>query len=194
MTNDAASHAMLSAALGGLLSLGATGGCVFSVSETGSDTSGAGPTTTGATSTTAASTTSTGGAGGAGGATGATSTSSDASSTTASTVSASSSTVGTATASTGTGTTNPHTPIPNTACPDGILPNPMVLTTTYGPITQPEFEAMCADAGGIFEIQPLCGGSNACRGFAYDAEPQILTQHSCQHTNTCAGYNCVVCD
>jgi hypothetical protein len=70
----------------------------------------------------------------------------------------------------------------------------MVTMTTSGLITEADFHAMCDQAGGIFEIQPVCGGSNACRGFAYDAGPQILTQHTCQHTNSCAGYNCVVCD
>jgi hypothetical protein len=70
----------------------------------------------------------------------------------------------------------------------------MVTMTTYVSLTQADFQAMCDQRNGIFEIQPLCGGSNACRGFAYDSEPQILTEHSCQHTNSCAGYNCVVCN
>lgn len=190
---------MLTAALGGLLSFG-TASCVFSVVDRDDDPTG----TTSTTGSPSGSTATTGGAGGAtsssgtsgeGGA-GATSTSvssTDASSSasTSDTVAASSSV---SAASTGTGATNPHTPIPDTACADGIIPNPMVTLTTVGPITQPEFEALCADAGGIFEIQPVCGGSNACRGFAYDSGSQTYTEHSCQHTNTCAGYNCVDCD
>lgn len=185
-----ASKAMLTAALGGLLSFGVTS-CVFSVAERDdgpevTSTTNAATTTTGSTSTSS-------GMGGAPSTSSATSTSTDAATTTS--VSASGTTVsGTATASTGTGSTNPHTPIPNIACMDGIVPNPMITLSTVVGITQAQFEAMCSEANGIFEIQPLCGGSNACRGFTYDTGSMTYTEHTCQHTNTCAGYNCVVCD
>jgi hypothetical protein len=89
--------------------------------------------------------------------------------------------------------TNPHTPIPATKCASGQVPNPAVTSTAVGALTQDEFAMRCAAQNGIFEIQPLCGGSNSCRGMSYDAGSETLTEHSCQATNTCAGYSCVVC-
>jgi hypothetical protein len=88
---------------------------------------------------------------------------------------------------------NPHTPIPATKCASGQVPNPKVTSTVVGALTQDEFASRCAALNGIFEIQPLCGGSNSCRGMSYDSGSQTLTEHSCQATNTCAGYSCVVC-
>lgn len=88
---------------------------------------------------------------------------------------------------------NPHTPIPATKCASGQVPNPEVTSTVVGALTQDEFASRCAALNGIFEIQPLCGGSNSCRGMSYDSGSQTLTEHSCQATNTCAGYSCVVC-
>ena len=88
---------------------------------------------------------------------------------------------------------NPHTPIPATMCASGRVPNPKVTSTVAGALTQDEFALRCAAENGIFEIQPLCGGSNSCRGMSYDSGSQTLTEHSCQATNTCAGYSCVVC-
>jgi hypothetical protein len=88
---------------------------------------------------------------------------------------------------------NPHTPIPATKCESGRVPNPQVTSTVVGALTQDEFASRCAALNGIFEIQPLCGGSNSCRGMSYDSDSQALTEHSCQATNTCAGYSCVVC-
>ena len=61
-------------------------------------------------------------------------------------------------------------------------------------LTEEEFRDICTEAGGILEIQPLCGGSNACRGIAYDSGTHVLTEHTCKATNTCSGWNCVVCD
>jgi len=89
--------------------------------------------------------------------------------------------------------TNPHTPIPATKCESGRVPNPKVTSTMVGALTQDEFASRCAAQNGTFEIQPLCGGSNSCRGMSYDSDAQTLTEHSCQATNTCAGYSCVVC-
>lgn len=88
---------------------------------------------------------------------------------------------------------NPHTPIPSTKCASGQVPNPAVTSTVVGALTQDAFAALCAARNGIFEIQPLCGGSNSCRGMSYDSGTQTLIEHSCQATNTCAGYSCVVC-
>jgi len=88
---------------------------------------------------------------------------------------------------------NPHTPIPATKCETGRVPNPQVTSTVVGALSQDEFASRCAALNGIFEIQPLCGGSNSCRGMSYDSGSQTLTEHSCQATNTCSGYSCVVC-
>jgi hypothetical protein len=88
---------------------------------------------------------------------------------------------------------NPHTPIPATKCASGQVPNPAVTSTVVGAVTQDAFAAQCAAQNGIFEIQPLCSGSNSCRGMSYDSGTQTLTEHSCQATNTCAGFSCVVC-
>lgn len=89
--------------------------------------------------------------------------------------------------------TNPHTPIPATKCESGQVAHPGVTSTALVALTQEEFASRCAERNGIFEIQPLCGGANSCRGLSYDSDSQTLTEHSCQATNTCAGYSCVVC-
>ena len=86
------------------------------------------------------------------------------------------------------------TPVPNTQCSGGYSDDPTVTQKTVAAVTQSDFEAQCAAKNGIFEIQPHCGGSNACRGMSYDSETQTLTEHSCRQTNTCGGFSCVVCD
>jgi hypothetical protein len=60
-------------------------------------------------------------------------------------------------------------------------------------LTQQQFEDMCSARDGIFEIQPHCGGSNACRGFSYDSGTLTLTEHTCRATNQCGGWSCVIC-
>ena len=72
--------------------------------------------------------------------------------------------------------------------------NPQVLSREIATMTQDDFTAACAAKNGIFEIQPNCGGSNACRGMSYDSNTATYTEHSCRATNTCAGMSCVVCD
>lgn len=188
------SKAILTAALGGLLCLSA---CVDeTINPLTGGTGGAGGATTAAQTTADATVASSSDASTSVSVTSVGSTS-VASTTVASTSVSSSESVSASSSSdaaTSTGSsTNPHTPIPNTACPDGQVPNPMVTMTTVVVLTQQEFHDMCDAAGGIFEIQPLCGSSNACRGFAYDNHTQDLTEHTCQATNTCSGYNCVVC-
>jgi hypothetical protein len=61
-------------------------------------------------------------------------------------------------------------------------------------MTQDVFTSQCNARHGLFEVQPHCGGSNACRGMSYDSETKTLTEHSCRATNTCAGFSCVICD
>jgi hypothetical protein len=179
---DEASKAMLAAALGGLLGLGGAG-CVPKW-EGGTTGSSAGGASTASSSNNGGSTSdggsATGGGGSGAGGNGA---------------------GGSTTASGGGGDgggggtpTNPHTPIPNTECASGQVPNPMVTSSTMMVMTEQQFKDLCSQHMGIFEVQPLCGGSNACRGIAYDSGTGILTEHTCKGTNTCAGYNCVICN
>ncbi len=60
-------------------------------------------------------------------------------------------------------------------------------------MTQAQFQSLCLSNGGTFEIMPHCGGFNTCMGFSYDAGSQVLSQHTCRGLNTCGGYSCVVC-
>ncbi|HEY4119230.1 MAG TPA: hypothetical protein VGM56_15290 [Byssovorax sp.] len=84
-------------------------------------------------------------------------------------------------------------PLPDTACPSGVSPDPAVTSSATQSLTQQQFQTMCSARGGVFEIQPHCGGSNACRGFSYDSDTQTLTEHTCRATNQCSGYSCVIC-
>jgi hypothetical protein len=188
-----ASTAMLSAALAGFMCIG-SGACI---GDEALDPLGGGSSTGAGIGGAASSAHASGGTEASATASGSTSDGSSASSSVASTASVSASSSASSSAmtssSTGSQSSNPHTPIPDTACPSGISPTPMVTSTMLGMLTEQQFHDMCDQAGGIFEIQPLCGGSNACRGFAYDSGQTRLTEHTCQGTNTCAGYNCVVC-
>ncbi len=85
------------------------------------------------------------------------------------------------------------TPQPATTCSDQ-RPDPHVVQKTTVDESEDDFKSACAARNGIFEIQPGCGGSNACRGMSYDSDAHTLIEHTCRATNTCAGYSCVVCD
>jgi hypothetical protein len=95
--------------------------------------------------------------------------------------------------STGTAA-NADTPVPDTTCDGGVLPNRQITSSTVAALTLDQFTAQCQALSGILEIQPHCGGSNACRGMSYDSETQTLTEHTCRMLNSCAGFSCVVCD
>jgi hypothetical protein len=89
---------------------------------------------------------------------------------------------------------NPDTPVPDTTCDGGVVPNPQITSATVvAGLTLDQFTAQCQTVSGILEIQPHCGGSNACRGMSYDSATQTLTQHTCRGMNSCAGFSCVVC-
>ena len=90
--------------------------------------------------------------------------------------------------------TNEDSPIPNTQCPT-MDANPSVTSiTAVNDETQDVFQSQCAAKNGIFEVQPQCGGANACKGMSYDSKTETMMEHTCRATNTCAGYSCVVCD
>jgi hypothetical protein len=97
--------------------------------------------------------------------------------------------------STSTPEVNEDTPSPATTCSNRASDNPTISSSTVDPsLTQDKFSSECTAQNGIMEIQPHCGGSNACRGMSYDNAKQLLTEHNCRAVNTCAGYSCVICD
>jgi len=80
-------------------------------------------------------------------------------------------------------------------CDGGVVPDAGVTSGTVVPgLTRGDFTTKCDDLHGVVEIQPHCGGLNACRGMSYDTNTQVLTMHTCRGTNSCAGYTCVICD
>jgi hypothetical protein len=61
-------------------------------------------------------------------------------------------------------------------------------------MTEDEFEALCDQRGGTVEVMPHCGGFATAKGFSYDSTTQLLSEHTCQGANTCAGWNCAIPD
>ncbi len=61
-------------------------------------------------------------------------------------------------------------------------------------ITKESFEESCMQVAGKIEVHPSCGGANSCKGFSYDTDTLVYTEHTCQGLNTCTGYSCVVPD
>lgn len=55
-----------------------------------------------------------------------------------------------------------------------------------------DFTVMCDEAHGTVEIHPSCGGAVSGKGFSYDSDTDVLTEHTCAGHNTCAGFSCVV--
>lgn len=55
-----------------------------------------------------------------------------------------------------------------------------------------EFTEMCDDVGGSIEIHPTCGGRVTGRGFSYDSDTDVFTEHTCAGYNTCPGFSCVL--
>jgi len=93
------------------------------------------------------------------------------------------------------GSSDPDAPIPATECDGGVAADPQVTSSmVVANVTLAQFTGECTALAGILEIQPHCGGSNACRGMSYDSDTQTLIEHSCRATNSCAGFSCVVCD
>jgi hypothetical protein len=79
-------------------------------------------------------------------------------------------------------------------CDAGVYADAGVTSSTVESLTLADFTTQCNAQNGIVEIQPHCGGSNACRGMSYDIETQTLLVHTCRATNTCGGYSCIICD
>lgn len=86
-------------------------------------------------------------------------------------------------------------PMPDTACDAGVFVSPMVTSMSlFADMTEQQFTSMCDAQNGIVEVQPHCGGLNACRGFSYDNTTDILSVHTCRATNSCSGWSCVICN
>jgi hypothetical protein len=63
-----------------------------------------------------------------------------------------------------------------------------------GVMTEDQFKALCDERGGTVEIMPHCGGFATAKGFSYDSGTELLSEHTCQGANTCAGWNCAIPD
>lgn len=55
-----------------------------------------------------------------------------------------------------------------------------------------EFSEMCDEAGGIVEIHAHCGHVVTGKGFSYDSDIDVFTEHTCRGYNTCTGFSCVI--
>lgn len=55
-----------------------------------------------------------------------------------------------------------------------------------------EFTEMCDEVGGSIEIHPTCGGRVTGKGFSYDSDTDVFTEHTCAGYNTCPGFSCVL--
>jgi hypothetical protein len=60
--------------------------------------------------------------------------------------------------------------------------------------TKEKFEMACEEAQGTLEVHPHCGGANSCKGFSYDTDVGVYSEHTCMGLNTCTGWSCVVPD
>ena len=60
------------------------------------------------------------------------------------------------------------------------------------PISLEDFTALCDAASGYIEVHPHCGGFNSCAGFSYDQTIGVWSEHTCAGLNTCTGYTCVI--
>ena len=70
---------------------------------------------------------------------------------------------------------------------------PTILASELRPdMTLEQFTAECDAVQGTVELHAHCGGVNSCRGFSYDDETHLFTEHTCRGLNTCSGYSCVV--
>lgn len=80
---------------------------------------------------------------------------------------------------------------PDVGC--DIVPDRVITYSDAGMgITLTTFRARCDAMGGFIEVHPHCGGANTCGGFSYDETTGIYTEHSCAGLNTCTGYTCVL--
>jgi hypothetical protein len=175
-----ASRALLTAALGGLLCLGAgacsssTGGQSNAAGSGGTSSSGTGGTggvpATGGSSGTGGMP-GTGGTSGAGG-------------------------VDSGTGGVGGAIIDSGTYDAPSACDAGVADVPIQTSAEFldAGMTLDDFTQMCSAKGGAVQIEPECGGHNLCRGFSFDDGTEILSYNTCRGTNDCAGFSCIICN
>jgi hypothetical protein len=63
-----------------------------------------------------------------------------------------------------------------------------------GAVTVEQFTELCDKRSGTVEVMPHCGGFATAKGFSYDSTTQLLSEHTCKGSNTCAGWNCAIPD
>jgi hypothetical protein len=68
----------------------------------------------------------------------------------------------------------------------------ITYTDSASDVSFESFSALCTTRGGHVEIAPHCGGFNTCAGFSYDQTRETWTEHTCAGLNTCTGYSCVI--
>jgi len=78
----------------------------------------------------------------------------------------------------------------------GAAAEPPHITSSKaaGVLTVDDFKALCDERGGTVEVMPHCGGFATAKGFSYDSGTQLLSEHTCMGSNTCAGWNCAIVD
>ncbi len=80
---------------------------------------------------------------------------------------------------------------PDAGC--DVVPTRLVTYTDAATgISLETFTAACDSAGGYVEIHPHCGGANSCAGFSIDTDRGQYSEHTCAGLNTCTGFSCVI--
>jgi hypothetical protein len=57
-----------------------------------------------------------------------------------------------------------------------------------------DFTELCDQASGVVETHAHCGGFVTGKGFSYDSDIDVFTEHTCRGYNTCTGFSCVLED
>ena len=86
-------------------------------------------------------------------------------------------------------------PIRNESLSPELLDRIKAVFDVIGPyinMTLEQFTDDCDARRGKVELHSHCGGVNSCKGFSYDEDTDVLTEHTCKGANTCAGYSCVI--
>lgn len=79
------------------------------------------------------------------------------------------------------------------ACSEKGTKGKVTSSRPLAEMSQAEFTQMCDERKGRVEVHPHCGGVNTCRGFSYDSDADVFTEHTCRAANTCTGFTCVIC-
>lgn len=69
---------------------------------------------------------------------------------------------------------------------------PRITSSKFvGELSAEDFQALCDERDGTVEVMAHCGGLASARGFSYDNETLLLSEHTCKGANTCGGWNCI---